>query len=76
LRCSGVCSWKRSGQVAITANLGRKDEKCPGQFIAFIAICSSSLPAFDEKHVLAVVLPVAGGLPERLVEHERRLHLE
>ena len=30
--------------------------------------------ALDEKHVLPVVLPVSGGLPERLVEHDGRLH--
>ena len=31
---------------------------------------------FDEEHVLPVMLPVAGPLPQRLVVDERRLHLD
>ena len=48
--------------------------KWPGQFIALRPICSPS--ALDEEHVLAVVLPVPGRLPQRLVEDDRRLDLD
>ena len=52
----------------------RTASKCPGQFIGFTLIVSSS--DVDEEHVLPIVLPVPRRLPQRLVEDQRRLHFD
>jgi hypothetical protein len=48
----------------------------PGQFIGFRPDSLFLRRQLDQEHVLPVVLPVPRGLPQRLVEHERRAHFD
>ena len=65
---------KADGQVPITSHVARIDQKVTG---AVHRLETHLLPlALDEEHVLAIVLPVARCLPQRLVEDDRRLHFD
>ena len=48
----------------------------PGQFIGFKREDALVLASSVDEHVLAIGLPVARGLPQRAVEHLRRVHLD
>ena len=61
-------------QVPIAVRLARVSQKVAG---AVHRLHAHRLAfRFDEEHVLPVMLPVAGPLPQRLVVDERRLHLD
>ena len=62
-------------QIAVAAHLAGEDQHVPGA-VHRLHRPSLRRRGVDEEHVLPVVLPVPGGLPQRLVEDERRLHLD
>src|SRR5579864_5423968 len=62
-------------QLAVAAQLLAEEQHVTG---AVHRLHPVDLPVLerDQEHVLAELLPVPGGLPERLVVDERRLHLD
>ena len=60
-------------EIAIAPHLAAEDEHVAGA----VHRLQPHLLAFglDEEHVLPVMRPVPGGLPQRLVEDDRRFHL-
>jgi hypothetical protein len=60
-------------EILVAANLAPVDQEVAGAVHRLQA--HLLLVAFHEKHVLSIVLPVPGRLPQRSVEHDRRLDL-
>jgi hypothetical protein len=61
-------------QIAVAARLAGEDQHVARAIHGLHG--HLLLVVVDEEHVVAVVLPVARGLPQRLVEEQRRLQLD
>ena len=62
-------------QLAVAPKLAAEEEHVTGAVHRLDAVGRAIVVARDEEHVFAELLPVPGGLPERLVVDQRRLHL-
>ena len=68
-------------QLAVGVAVGVEDEAGAGavhrpQRVAALGLVAVALGGLGEEHVLAVVVPVAGAVPQLLVEDLRRLDLD